>query len=91
MSKKEKTDNRKALPKFFGIMLIGALLGGIVGGVTGFFGGTFVPDQFVTKIYDVFRLIGPYGIAGCSILLTILEVRLFGQAKSLFQNWDGEE
>ena len=39
MKNKEKSVNRKALPKFFGVILISALIGGVLGGVFTFADG----------------------------------------------------
>ena len=91
MSRKEKSDNKKALPKFLGIVLISGLIGGIVGFASGFFGGTLMPDQLVTKFYQILDTITPYSIWLITGVCFILELRFYLQAKSICQSWDGED
>ena len=91
MGKKEKSENQKALPKFGGIVLLGGIIGLFAGGVIGFFGGLFAPDQMIETIYHVLEVIEPYTIWMVAVFFTFLEVRLYSQAKEIYQKWDGEE
>lgn len=91
MNKQQNSENKKALPKFFAIMLLGALIGLAAGGITGFFGGTLMPDEIIKKIYHIFRSMQPYTIWGVTILFTILEIRCYSNGKKIYEKWDGED
>lgn len=91
MSKKEKSENRKALPKFLGFVLVCSLFGGIIGGISGFMGGTVASENLVEGIYHALDLGIPYCMSAVTILLVICEIRLYLQAKAIYKKWDGEE
>ena len=53
MKSREKTDNRKALPKFIGIIVIAGSLARFLARCSGFTGATHLPEQIVTWIDTV--------------------------------------
>ena len=91
MSKKKKSENRKALPEFLGIVFLATLGGGIAGGCIGFFGGMMTPDHIVESIRNIVETIAPYGVWIITLLFTALELRLYLKARALYQSWDGED
>ena len=90
-STKKMSDNRKALPKFFKILLISMIFGFIVGIMTGYFSGTNVPEQFVLQTHTILAKIAPTSIWIVTILFGGLGIYQYFQAKKLFESWDGED
>ncbi len=90
MKNQQRSENRKALPKFFGILLLGGLIGGIVGGIAGFTGSTSLPDKITGCIQSVLTTITPWSILVFSILFLGLGTWQYCSARKIFQAWDGE-
>ena len=91
MKNKEKSVNRKALPKFFGILLISALIGGVLGGVIGFTSATSLPEQIIISIYSFLEIVTPWSILVLSVLFLGMGFAQYHSSKKLFQSWDGED
>lgn len=91
MKHKEKSENRKALPKYLGILLIAALMGILVGIVIGVAGATNLPEKIQTAIYAFLRAFTPWSILVFSVVLLGAAVILYSSAKKQFAAWDGEE
>lgn len=89
--KKNRTENRKAIPGFVVIVLVSALIGGFIGGFTGFLGGTMVPENIVSSVYHYIKLILPYSIPVVTAAFVISEVILYRKAVNLYENWNGED
>lgn len=89
--KKEKTENRKALPKFFGILLISMLIGGVLGFFSGIAGATNLPETLVQGLNHFFKIITPWSIWVCSVVLAGAGWWKYHEAKQLFAVWDGED
>ena len=85
------SENRKALPKFFKILVVSILFGFIVGLMTGYFSGTNAPEQFVLQTHAILAKISPASIWIVIILFGGLGIYQYFQAKKLFESWDGEE
>lgn len=90
MRNNKKSDNRKALPKFLGGILISALIGGILGGVAGFTGATHLPNQILAYIHAFLQAFTPWSILILSVLFLGVGLAQYRSAKKLFQSWDGE-
>lgn len=90
-NKKEKTENRKALPKFLGWMVICGLVGGVVGVLAGIVGATNLPETVVQGIYQFLEIITPWSIWVISVILLGIGLMKYRAAKRLFTVWDGED
>ena len=88
---KTMSDNRKALPKFFMILVISMVIGFFCGLATGFFSGTLAPDRLVQKSHEVLAAIAPYAIWIGTIVLCSMAAFQHKQAIKLFNAWDEED
>ena len=91
MNKQKKSVNRKALPKFFGIILISAFFGGIAGGLFSFMSDTNLPDTITSALSSTLTIISPYCIWISTLLFSGIGFIFYLQARNSFQCWDGEE
>ncbi len=88
---KEKSANRKALPKFFLIIAVSMVCGLFLGVVVGFLGAENMPEQVVEAIYYVLGIITPWAIwVSTAVLMAAALVKYCG-AKRLYTQWDGED
>lgn len=88
---KEKSVNRKALPKFFGLIALSMLIGGIVGFLMAAAGDSALPDHILHGLNRALDVVTPWGIPVSTALLAELALRLYGRAKAAFKAWDGED
>ena len=88
---KEKSANRKALPKFIIILLLCALGGGLVGLAAGYLGSTILPETVATHLTSILAAIMPWSIWVSSALLLGISVLKYRKASSMFAHWDGED
>lgn len=89
MYKKEKGENRKALPKFALTLLGSLLLGGVMGfavGVGRFFD---VADRLAAWVNGVLSAVTPWGIPATSVLTLGTAFFLYRSAAKKFAAWDG--
>lgn len=91
MNKKERSDNRKALPKFFLTIFLAALGGAVVGIFSSFSGAEELFVQLAESAKTGLQGIAPYSFWVLLIVLGGAEALLYQQAKKLFDTWDGEE
>ena len=90
MSKKEKGENRKALPKFALTMLGSLLAGGVLGfalGITRVFGAETA--ALAEAINAVLSAVTPWGIPVTSVLTLGTAFFLYRSAARKFAAWDG--
>ena len=91
MKSREKTDNRKALPKFIGIIVIAGFIGAILGAMLGFTGATHLPEQIVTWIDTGLTWMTPWSICVLSLVFLGAGTAQYRTARTLFHAWDGED
>lgn len=91
MKNKEKSINRKAMPKFLLVMLVSGLVGGVLGFGAAFFGDTNLPETIVDGIYHILNAITPWSIWVITAVLMALSLMKYRTAKRIFADWDGEE
>lgn len=89
--KREKTENRKALPKFLGVIAISALIGGVLGFLSGVLGYTNLPEAVVQGIHRFLEVITPWSIWVLSAVLLGVGALKYRTAERLFKAWDGED
>ena len=91
MSKQRMSENRKALPKFFLIIVIAMVLGFVIGIGTAYVDAINWLDTAVETIHQTLAAITPYSIWVLTAGLIIPELVLYHQAKTRFHAWDGED
>lgn len=91
MKTKQKSVNRKAMPKFLGIMAISLVAGGTLGLMAGFAGASNLPDKIVESINALLTAITPWSILVLSILCIGTGLCLYLTSKKLIKSWDGED
>ena len=91
MNKREKSDNRKALPKFFGIIFLAMVIGLLTGVVMGYLGGMASPETATESVHSFLVGAAPWGmwILGAGLILP--ELALYRRARKQFAAWDGED
>lgn len=85
-----KRANRKAMPRFILVLLISL----IVGGGTGYFSTKFGLNAFSDNIKNIGEFtihIAPWLLLLSAIILPIISVLFYMQAKKLLSAWDGED
>ena len=91
MNKDIKKENRKALPKFIGMMLICGIAGGIIGLISGFMGGSYASEEIAEKFYNFLNLVNPYVYVILTVAFIFAELRFYKGAKGLYILWNGED
>lgn len=91
--KREKSENRKALPKFLLILLASLVAGGILGALVGFSQATWLDTEAVTAGLDsFFRIVTPWAIPVTTLVTMGLSAFLYGTAARKYREWDsGDE
>lgn len=91
MNKKEKSDNRRALPKFLGIMLACMVIGALLGESVGYLGGLTSPEEVKEAVSGILVRISPWAQWLLAVGFTAAEILLYRKAKRQFASWDGED
>ena len=86
---KIKSDNRKALPKFFIIIVIAFFIGLLSSALLNWKGLTF--KEIFNGLDLIFIAIAPYALCLLTFVLSLFSFHYYKQAKKLFLNWDGED
>lgn len=84
-------ENRKALPKFFGTLLLFALLGGIGGFFVTLAGFSGLAGWAAEGLTGVLGAVVPWGIPVSSLILLGIGLGLYRSAKGRYDQWDGED
>ena len=86
-----KKENRKALPRFFLIILVSAVFGGVLGFCSGLAGASNLPEIITSGLNHLLAVIAPWAIPVSSLVLLGGGWGLYDKAKRLAKNWDGED
>lgn len=86
-----KKENRKALPRFLGTLLLAMLLGAVLG-----FGSAFAAEGAWKETLEnaasaLLRAVAPWGIPVFGLVLHGLSIADYRRAKALAAGWDGED
>ena len=84
-------ENRKALPRFIGSVLLFALLGGIGGFFVTLAGFSGLAGWMAAGLEGILGAVVPWGIPVSSLILLGIGLGLYCSAKSRYNRWDGEE
>ena len=84
-------ENRKALPRFIGSVLLFALLGGIGGFFVTLAGFSGLAGWMAADLEGILGAVVPWGIPVSSLMLLGIGLGLYRSAKSRYNRWDGEE
>lgn len=91
MENKIKKDNRKALPKYFLVLLGSAVLGAGLGFLIGFAGSNNLGETAVMALNSFLAAITPWGIPVTSFVLILAAWLKYCAAQKLYAAWDGED
>lgn len=86
---KQKSENRRALPKFFLTMLVSLLVGGVLGFVVGMSRVFGLTEHIAEGLNDALRAITPWAIPATSVLLLGGALLLYRSARKKVDGWDG--
>ena len=86
-----KADNRKALPRFFLMILGSAVLGAVLGFCSAFAADTNIVERAGKILSALLRVIAPWGIPVTSAVFLGLSWHLYRKSKALCDAWDGED
>lgn len=83
--------NRKALPKFLLLTLVGA----VIGGVTGYWAARYGLDQLSGVLADAGAFFGthiaPWLMVALAVVTPAVCIPMYRHAKALLASWDGED
>lgn len=84
------TENRRALPKFLGILLLSGLVGAGLGLLAVTVGISGLAESIQTGLDRIWTALAPWGIPVISLLFLGLGMGLYKSAHTLFLSGDGE-
>ena len=87
---KQKSENRKAMPKFIIIILASLIVGLLCGIGISFAEGNWT-ETFAETLMQTLANATPWILLGLAILSAAVQYSLYCRAKQKFDNWDGEE
>ena len=91
MNDSVKQDNRKALPRYLLVIFCSAILGGVLGFLSGWYGHSGLSAAFAEGVTAALRLVSPWGIPVCTLVLLGTGFGMYRSAKRDFAGWDGED
>ena len=91
MRSKEKSDNRRALPKYILMLLIAAFFGGLAGFGAGIMGAGNLSGSITAAVENVLMAAAPWGIPVTSVVFLGLCWGFYAKARRIYKTWDGEE
>lgn len=87
--------NKKALPKFFLLIIVGAIIGGVFGIILVFAEVTGDKDKLVDFIKDASRFFGayivPWVMLAVAFIFPAVGLPIYNSAKKQLAAWDGED
>lgn len=86
-----KKANRKALPKFILLCIIGAVIGGITGYLVGANGIDTMSGNFKAVVSGYIVLTAPWIMLAIAVIIPIVLVPYYKKAKKQLSQWDGED
>lgn len=88
---KIKSENRRALPRFFLTIAGAGLFGGVLGFAAGFMNAGSLSDGVRQVLAAVLTASAPWGIPVTNGVALGVGWRLYAKAKGLYRAWDGED
>lgn len=86
-----KRANRRALPKFILMVLIGSIIGGLVGFFSAKYGLNVLSDNIKSACAFFGAHIAPVLLAAMAVLLPAVCIPIYLSARRLIAGWDGED
>lgn len=90
MKSKEKSDNRRALPKYILVLFIAAFFGALAGFAAGIVGAGNLSESIKTAVNTALTAAAPWGIPVTSVVFLGLGWWFYTKARRLYSTWDGE-
>lgn len=91
MRKQGTSDNRKALPKFFLMILLSGVGGAALGFGTGLAGAAGLPERAAAALDGFWRAVTPWAIPAVTLVLVGAAALQYRAARRAFAAWDGED
>ena len=88
---KTRSENRKALPKFFLTLLGAGLFGGVLGFAAGLVNAGSLADGMRQVLSAALTASAPWGIPVTNLIALGIGWGLYAKAKGLYSAWDGED
>ena len=88
---KQKSENQKALPKFFKILAVAGLIGGVLGSLSSVAGYFWQEHDLGAAFARMLNAGSLWGMLVCSAVLLGIGLRLYRSARNAFRGWDGED
>ena len=88
---KQKSENQKALPKFFKILAVAGLIGGVLGSLSSVAGYFWQEHDLGAAFARMLNAGSLWGMLVCSAVLLGIGLRLYHSARNAFRSWDGED
>ena len=86
-----RQENRKAFPKFLGLLLVCMLIGGVFGFCASHYGLNVFADVLSSAGAYFSEKIAPWLLLAVAVLLPAVCLPVYHQAKSIVDAWDGED
>lgn len=87
---KEKDENRKALPKYLGTLLVAGLIGGVLGALS-MGASLLVREHEAVDLSIMLESVAVVALPLSALVLLGAGACLYRAAKAAFRSWDGEE
>ena len=87
----KRSENRQALPKFLGMLVVSAVAGGVLGFLAGFAGHAGLAETVKTGLNAFLQMLSPWAIPVCTVVLLGGGLGLYRAARRAFDSWDGED
>ena len=87
---KQKSENRKALPKFLMTLLVAGVIGGAAGGLSVFV-AIWMRDHDFDSLSALLQLVSLWALPISAAVLLGMGLHLYRAADRAFRGWDGEE
>ena len=88
---KQKSENQKALPKFFKLLAVAGLIGGVLGSLSSVAGYFWQEHDLGAAFARMLNAGSLWGMLACSAVLLGIGLRLYRSARNAFRSWDGED
>ena len=88
---KQKSENQKALPKFFKLLAVAGLIGGVLGSLSSVAGYFWQEHDLGAAFARMLNAGSLWGMLVCSAVLLGIGLRLYRSARNAFRSWDGED
>lgn len=87
---KQNSENRKALPRFLGTLLVAGIIGGVAGGLSVFI-GIWMRGRTLDSLPLLLQTVSLWALPISAAVLLGMGLHLYRAARCAFRGWDGED